>query len=43
VIVAEHAGTSMVSVDIAKKFLLGYKKEVDAMYKQKMIRENMIV
>ncbi len=34
VIVAEHAGSSQVAVDIAKKFLMGYKKEVDAAAKK---------
>lgn len=43
VIVAEHAGTSLVSVEIAKKFLLGYKKEVDTVHKQKVLKENMVV
>lgn len=30
VIVAEHAGSSQVTVDIAKKFLIKYKRDVDA-------------
>jgi hypothetical protein len=43
VIVAEHAGSSMVSVDIAKKFLMGYKKEIDVEYKKKVAAQNIIV
>jgi penicillin-binding protein 2 len=43
VIVAEHAGSSMVSVDIAKKFLMGYKKEIDVEYKKKTAMQNMVV
>lgn len=36
VIVAEHAGSSQVAVDIAKKFLMRYKKEADTQLKQKL-------
>jgi penicillin-binding protein 2 len=35
VIVAEHAGSSQVTVDIAKKFLIKYKRSIDAKAKQK--------